>query len=107
MFSSHLVTSDLLQMFFHALYDEDVIKEEAFEKWRSSKDPAKQQGKGVALMSVTAFFTWLQEAPKPEQMSLCSQPINDSSPGRDCITDQTSIFFCFCFFPTFFFCFVF
>ena len=49
-------------MFFDALYDEDVIKEEAFEKWGSSKDPAEQQGKGVALKSVTTFFTWLREA---------------------------------------------
>uniref|UniRef100_A0A7N9B197 Eukaryotic translation initiation factor 4 gamma 1-like n=1 Tax=Mastacembelus armatus TaxID=205130 RepID=A0A7N9B197_9TELE len=54
--------ANLLRMFFDALYDEDVIKEEAFYKWESSKDPAEQQGKGVALKSVTAFFTWLREA---------------------------------------------
>lgn len=54
--------SDLLRMFFDALYDEDVIKEEAFYKWESSKDLSEQQGKGVALKSVTAFFTWLREA---------------------------------------------
>ncbi|KAJ7324709.1 hypothetical protein JRQ81_017729 [Phrynocephalus forsythii] len=52
----------LLRMFFDALYDEDVIKEEAFYKWESSKDSAEQQGKGVALKSVTAFYTWLREA---------------------------------------------
>ncbi|KAK3513586.1 hypothetical protein QTP70_025364 [Hemibagrus guttatus] len=54
--------ANLLRMFFDALYDEDVIKEEAFYKWESSKDPAEQVGKGVALKSVTAFFTWLREA---------------------------------------------
>ncbi|KAJ8357843.1 hypothetical protein SKAU_G00206370 [Synaphobranchus kaupii] len=54
--------ANLLRMFFDMLYDEDVIKEEAFYKWESSKDPAEQQGKGVALKSVTAFFTWLREA---------------------------------------------
>ncbi|XP_075718021.1 eukaryotic translation initiation factor 4 gamma 1 isoform X2 [Rhinoderma darwinii] len=53
---------NLLRMFFDALYDEDAIKEEPFYKWESSKDPAEQQGKGVALKSVTAFFTWLREA---------------------------------------------
>uniref|UniRef100_A0A665UEI9 Eukaryotic translation initiation factor 4 gamma 1 n=1 Tax=Echeneis naucrates TaxID=173247 RepID=A0A665UEI9_ECHNA len=53
--------ANLLRMFFDTLYDEDVIKEEAFYKWESSKDPAEQQGKGVALKSVTAFFTWLRE----------------------------------------------
>ncbi|KAM6918614.1 eukaryotic translation initiation factor 4 gamma 1a [Xenentodon cancila] len=54
--------ANLLRMFFDVLYDEDVIKEDAFYKWESSKDPAEQTGKGVALKSVTAFFTWLREA---------------------------------------------
>ncbi|KAK2895274.1 eukaryotic translation initiation factor 4 gamma 1-like isoform X2 [Channa argus] len=54
--------ANLLRMFFDALYDEDVIKEEAFYKWESSKDPAEQTGKCVALKSVTAFFKWLREA---------------------------------------------
>merc|ERR1712131_310101 len=54
--------ANLLRQFFDSLYDEDVIKEEAFYKWESSKDPAEQTGKGVALKSVTAFFTWLREA---------------------------------------------
>ncbi|XP_055005810.1 eukaryotic translation initiation factor 4 gamma 1 [Boleophthalmus pectinirostris] len=54
--------ANLLRMFFDTLYDEDVIKEEAFYKWESSKDPSEQLGKGVALKSVTAFFTWLREA---------------------------------------------
>ncbi|XP_052472565.1 eukaryotic translation initiation factor 4 gamma 1 isoform X1 [Carassius gibelio] len=53
---------NLLRMFFDALYDEDVIKEDGFFRWESSKDPAEQQGKGVALKSVRAFFTWLREA---------------------------------------------
>uniref|UniRef100_A0AAR2KR83 Eukaryotic translation initiation factor 4 gamma, 1a n=1 Tax=Pygocentrus nattereri TaxID=42514 RepID=A0AAR2KR83_PYGNA len=54
--------ANLLRMLFDALYDEDVIKEEAFYKWESSKDPAEQVGKGVALKSVTGFFNWLREA---------------------------------------------
>lgn len=49
-------------MFFDCLYDEDVISEDAFYKWEVSKDLSEQQGKGVALKSVTAFFTWLREA---------------------------------------------
>lgn len=56
------VLTDLLRMFFDCLYDEEVISEDAFYKWESSKDPAEQNGKGVALKSVTAFFTWLREA---------------------------------------------
>ncbi|XP_064135013.1 eukaryotic translation initiation factor 4 gamma 1 isoform X1 [Loxodonta africana] len=54
--------ANLLRMFFDALYDEDVVKEDAFYSWESSKDPAEQQGKGVALKSVTTFFKWLREA---------------------------------------------
>uniref|UniRef100_A0A8C1U7Q2 Eukaryotic translation initiation factor 4 gamma, 3b n=1 Tax=Cyprinus carpio TaxID=7962 RepID=A0A8C1U7Q2_CYPCA len=54
--------ANLLRMFFDCLYDEDVISEDAFCQWEVSKDPAEQQGKGVALKSVTAFFTWLREA---------------------------------------------
>lgn len=53
--------ADLLRLFFDVLYDEDVVKEDAFYSWESSKDPAEQQGKGVALKSVTNFFTWLRE----------------------------------------------
>nr|XP_061781404.1 eukaryotic translation initiation factor 4 gamma 1-like isoform X1 [Nerophis lumbriciformis] len=53
--------ANLHRMFFDALYDEDVIKEDAFDKWESSKDPAEQQGKGVAIKSVTAFFNWLRQ----------------------------------------------
>ncbi|MEE6482368.1 hypothetical protein FKM82_013231 [Ascaphus truei] len=53
---------NLLRMFYDCLYDEEVISEDAFYKWESSKDPAEQNGKGVALKSVTAFFTWLREA---------------------------------------------
>lgn len=60
--SRYSIIADLLRMFFDCLYDEEVISEDAFYKWESSKDPAEQNGKGVALKSVTAFFTWLREA---------------------------------------------
>uniref|UniRef100_A0A8C5C2B7 Eukaryotic translation initiation factor 4 gamma 3 n=1 Tax=Gadus morhua TaxID=8049 RepID=A0A8C5C2B7_GADMO len=53
---------NLLRMFFDCLYDEDVISEDAFYRWEASGDAAEQRGKGVALKSVTAFFTWLREA---------------------------------------------
>uniref|UniRef100_A0A8C5YFG2 Eukaryotic translation initiation factor 4 gamma 1 n=1 Tax=Microcebus murinus TaxID=30608 RepID=A0A8C5YFG2_MICMU len=53
--------ANLLRTFFDTLYDEDVVKEDAFYSWESSKDPAEQQGKGVALKSVTTFFNWLRQ----------------------------------------------
>ena len=49
-------------MFFDCLYDEDVISEDAFYRWEASCDAAEQEGKGMALKSVTIFFTWLREA---------------------------------------------
>ncbi|XP_077579998.1 eukaryotic translation initiation factor 4 gamma 1a isoform X6 [Stigmatopora nigra] len=52
--------ANLLRTFFDKLYDADVISESVFNKWESSKDPAEQNGKGVALKSVTTFFTWLR-----------------------------------------------
>lgn len=58
-------------MFFDCLYDEDVISEDAFYKWETSKDPAEQQGKGIALKSVTAFFTWLREAEEESEDNWC------------------------------------
>uniref|UniRef100_A0A3P9N4I0 Eukaryotic translation initiation factor 4 gamma, 1a n=1 Tax=Poecilia reticulata TaxID=8081 RepID=A0A3P9N4I0_POERE len=54
--------ASLLLMFFNNLYDEDVIDEEVFYKWESCKDPAEQTGKGVALKSVTGFYTFLRNA---------------------------------------------
>jgi translation initiation factor 4G len=57
----HLIP-EVLRIFFDALYDEDIISEDAFCQWESSKDPAEQAGKGVAVTSVVQFFTWLREA---------------------------------------------
>uniref|UniRef100_A0A8C0KNU3 Eukaryotic translation initiation factor 4 gamma 3 n=1 Tax=Canis lupus dingo TaxID=286419 RepID=A0A8C0KNU3_CANLU len=34
--------ANLLRMFFDCLYDEEVISEDAFYKWESSKDPAEE-----------------------------------------------------------------
>ncbi|XP_041479661.1 eukaryotic translation initiation factor 4 gamma 1-like isoform X3 [Lytechinus variegatus] len=52
----------LLRILFDVLYDEDVVSEDAFYDWKKSEDPKESAGKGVALKSVTSFFTWLAEA---------------------------------------------
>ncbi|XP_030843134.1 eukaryotic translation initiation factor 4 gamma 3 isoform X1 [Strongylocentrotus purpuratus] len=52
----------LLRILFDVLYDEDVASEESFYDWKKSEDPKESAGKGVALKSVTSFFTWLAEA---------------------------------------------
>ncbi|XP_029692316.1 eukaryotic translation initiation factor 4 gamma 1-like [Takifugu rubripes] len=43
----------LLRMFFDVLWDEEVIQDETFFKWKSS---------AVSVVSLHNFFTWLQEA---------------------------------------------
>lgn len=70
-------------MFFDCLYDEDVISEDAFYQWETSKDPAEQQGKGVALKSVTAFFTWLREAEEDSEDNWQKQVADTQRPTTD------------------------
>ncbi|PIK51072.1 putative eukaryotic translation initiation factor 4 gamma 1 [Apostichopus japonicus] len=55
----------LLRLYFDVLYDEDVISEETFYSWKDSDDAAEKTGKGIALKSVTSFFTWLEESNPP------------------------------------------
>ncbi|XP_076365221.1 eukaryotic translation initiation factor 4 gamma 3-like isoform X2 [Tachypleus tridentatus] len=52
----------LLKEIFDVMYDEDLISDDAFTQWQKSDDPAEKEGKGVALKSLTSFFTWLEEA---------------------------------------------
>ena len=52
----------ILRTLFDTLYDEDIISEDAFNQWEASKDPAEQEGKGVAMKHVVQFFKWLKEA---------------------------------------------
>jgi len=52
----------LLHSIFELLYNEDVITEEAFCNWETNKDPAEQEGKGVALKSCTQFLIYIKEA---------------------------------------------
>jgi len=51
----------VLDQCFRQLYDSDVVSEPAFARWREDKDPAEQEGHGVALMSVQAFFKAMEE----------------------------------------------
>ncbi|XP_067141200.1 eukaryotic translation initiation factor 4 gamma 3-like isoform X2 [Centruroides vittatus] len=53
---------DVLRIMFDLLYDEELISEDAFTQWEQSTDPAEQEGKGVALKSVSSFFSWLKQA---------------------------------------------
>ncbi|XP_071091109.1 eukaryotic translation initiation factor 4 gamma 3-like isoform X2 [Haliotis cracherodii] len=56
--------SGVLRTFFDALYDEEIISEDAFNQWETSKE--EQEGKGVALKQVVHFFAWLREGEEEE-----------------------------------------
>lgn len=51
----------LLCQIFQVLWDDNTISNETFIAWEESVDPAEQAGKGVALKSLTTFFTALRE----------------------------------------------
>ncbi|XP_076817515.1 eukaryotic translation initiation factor 4 gamma 3-like isoform X2 [Clavelina lepadiformis] len=51
---------NVLKLLFDSLYDDDVISEQTFFKWEKEEDPAESEGRGVALLSVNPFFTWLR-----------------------------------------------
>ncbi|XP_067139313.1 eukaryotic translation initiation factor 4 gamma 1-like [Centruroides vittatus] len=51
----------LLINIFQFLDDQDIISYEAFIQWEQSTDPAEQEGKGMALKSVTSFMLWIRE----------------------------------------------
>jgi len=50
----------LLTTFFEEFYDGDIITEETFDSWESSKECP--DGKGVALSEVKDFLHWLKKA---------------------------------------------
>ena len=52
----------MLKLLFDFLYDDDVISEQTFFKWEESDDLDEREGKGVALLSVRSFLTWLRDA---------------------------------------------
>jgi translation initiation factor 4G len=52
----------MLLAFFQALYDQNVISDDAYFQWEQSNDPQEQNGRGAAKMSVVQFIAWLKEA---------------------------------------------
>lgn len=46
-------------MLFDLLYDEDIIREDVFWKW---KDDKREDGHAISALSLKGFFEWLNEA---------------------------------------------
>ncbi|KAK7864548.1 hypothetical protein R5R35_007322 [Gryllus longicercus] len=51
----------LICSIFHLLWENNFISSESFATWESSKEALAHVGKGVALKSLTTFFTALRE----------------------------------------------
>ena len=51
----------VLDQCFRQLYDMDVIQEQTFLRWRDGKVPVQQEGMGVALSGLQAFFKALED----------------------------------------------
>ncbi|KAF5303054.1 hypothetical protein FQR65_LT08383 [Abscondita terminalis] len=62
----------LLLQIFNKLYEESVFSHESFLSWDASTDPAEQEGRGVAIMQLTSFFTQLKEADE-DSSSSCAE----------------------------------
>jgi translation initiation factor 4G len=60
----------LLCQIFQSLWDNGILSNETFIAWEVSSDPAEQAGKGVALKSLTTFFTALREV---DEESSCEE----------------------------------
>ena len=50
-----------LLRWFMALYEEEVVQEESFLKWKEEVD-ARYEGKGEALVQLNKWLTWLEQA---------------------------------------------
>ena len=50
-----------LLRWFMALYEEEVVQEETFLKWKEEVD-ARYEGKGEALIQLNRWLTWLEQA---------------------------------------------
>lgn len=59
--------SNLLQNFFDALNDEDMLKQMCPTARKVERTQPKQQNKGVAFNSDTIFFKWLCEEDEEEK----------------------------------------
>jgi translation initiation factor 4G len=46
---------------FDVLYDDDVVSDTTFFRWRDERMFGEQCGRGVAISTLNQFFKWLEE----------------------------------------------
>ena len=56
--SNLFVLLGFIRIIFDLFYDEDIIREEVFWKWKSED---KEEGHGISVLSLKTFFDWLSE----------------------------------------------
>ena len=56
-----VLSADVLEKLFTLLYENDVVGEEVFLRWEE-RGREDLEGRGVALLSVDSFMTWLKSA---------------------------------------------
>ena len=49
----------MIRVLFDLLYDEDIIREDVFFKWKSE---VREDGHAISALSLKGFFEWLNEA---------------------------------------------
>ncbi len=55
------------------LYDEDIISEDAFRTWQGLD---REEGHAISVLSLKAFFDWLDEAEATENWE-CVNAVRD------------------------------
>lgn len=55
----------MMQSVFYSLYNDDIVEEDGFQEWRDDEDESIPD-KFKALIQVTDFFTWLNDAEEEE-----------------------------------------
>ena len=56
-----VLSADVLDKLFTVLYENDIVGDEAFLNWEE-RGRENLEGRGIALMSVQSFMTWLKSA---------------------------------------------
>jgi hypothetical protein len=54
-----MIILGFIRVIFNMLYDEDIISEDVFRLWQTTD---REEGHTLSVLSLKAFFEWLDEA---------------------------------------------
>jgi len=58
-----IIIIGFIRVIFDMLYDEEIISEYAFRLWQKTD---REEGHAISVLSLKAFFEWLDEAEASE-----------------------------------------